>query len=90
MLKMFLKSGEIRPNGLEGFDMEKALKKIPAKELAMMTFKQLNDHVATCSQNSERTLKGMKWVGYMVMALALEKLNEMFHFVTHLPIIPGG
>lgn len=90
MFKMFLKTGQPSPNGLEGFDMEKALKKIPTKELAMMTFKQLNEHMATCSQNSERTLKVMKWVGYMVFALAVEKINEVFHLVTHVPIIPGG
>lgn len=77
-------------NALEGFDMENALKKIPTKDLAIMTFKQMNDHVNTCARNSESTLKVLKFVGWMVFMLALEKLNEMFHVVNHLPTLPGG
>lgn len=88
MFKMWLGSTKER-NGLEGFDMEKALKKIPAKELSIMTFKQLKEHVNNCSENSEATLKVLKFVGWIVAALALEKLNEMFHFVQTLPTLGG-
>lgn len=90
MLKMFLRSGELRPSGFDGLDLEKALKKIPTKELAIMTFKQLNDHVTTCNRTSESQLKVLKWVGWAVAGLALEKLNEMFHLVAHIPALPGG
>lgn len=88
MFKMWLSNPKER-NGLEGFDMEKALKKIPAKELSILTFKQLKEHVNNCSENSEATLKVLKFVGLLVAMLALEKLNEIFHFVKQLPPIGG-
>lgn len=89
MLKILMGTSQFKTgNALEGFDMEKALKRIPTKDLAIMTFKQMNDHVNICAQNSASTLKAIKFVGWVVFALALEKVNEIFHFVSHLPAFP--
>lgn len=77
-------------NGLESLDMEKALRRIPTKDLSVMTFQRLDQHMRSCAKNSESTLTVLKYVGWLVFALAAEKLNEMFHFVTHLPTLPGG
>ena len=88
----FLVSSSIpkQENGLEGFDMQKALRRIPAKDLAIMTFQRLDEHMKNCAENSASTLTVLKYVGWIVGALALEKLNEIFHVVQHLPTIPGG
>lgn len=91
MIKIaFGHSTQKTPPGLEGLDLEKALRKIPTKELAIITFKQMNDHMNVCAKNSEATLKALKFVVYIVVGLALEKLNEMFHFVQNMPTLPGG
>lgn len=91
MFKIVLGNGQPKQqNGLEGFDMENALKKIPVKDLSIMTFKQLNDHMMVCAKTAEMNLKVLKFVGWLVGALVLEKLNEMFHLVQHIPTLPGG
>lgn len=72
-------------NGLEGLDMEKALRKIPPRELTIMTFKRLDEHMTNCARTSEATLKILRWVGIVVFSIAIEKLGEVFHF--HIPNI---
>lgn len=89
MFKMWLGGSRKEKSALEGLDMDKALKKIPTKELSILTFKQLREHVDNCSASSEANLKVLKLVGWMVAMLALEKLNEMFHFVQKLPTLGG-
>ena len=77
-------------NGLEGIDMANALKKIPTKQLAILTFQKLYEHQQVCAATSAANLKVLKFMGVVVFGLALEKANEMFHFVQHIPTLPGG
>lgn len=86
---MWLGGAQKNKNALEGLDMDKALRKIPTKDLSILTFKQLREHVDNCSASSETNLKVLKFVGWLVGALVLEKLNEMFHFVQNLPTLGG-
>lgn len=74
---------------LSDIELETALKKIPSQQLAMLTFKRLDDHIRSCSETSDTILKILKPVGLIVGMMALEKLNEMFHIVKHLPAIGG-
>lgn len=88
MFKMWLNSPKEK-SGLEGFDMERALKKIPTKELSILTFTKLQEHLNTCAENSLATLKVLKFVGWVVGMLALEKLNEIYPVLKHLPALGG-
>lgn len=65
------------PNGLEGVELDKALKKIKTRDLTVMTFKTMNDHIISCTKSSERVERAVKYVGGLVLALALEKIFEI-------------
>lgn len=69
-------------NGLEGIELDKALRKVQTRELALMTFKTVNDHIIKCTQSSQRVERAVKFVALTVLSLALEKLAEIIH-ITH-------
>lgn len=76
-------------NVLEDMDFEKALKSIPQRKLTILTFKRLYEHEKKCYETSLTILKILKQIGIIIGLLALEKLNEMFHIVEHLPGFGG-
>lgn len=91
MFKVLLpKIGNANSNGFDDIDRDRELKKMKAGDLAMRTFKRLDSHIQECAANSAATLNAVKFVGWVVFLLAVEKLNEMFHFVQHIPTLPGG
>lgn len=72
------------PNGLDEITMDKALRKVPPKELAVATYKRLDKHMGQCAFTSKLTLA-------VLLFLAATKLSEMFH-LPHIPLstILGG
>lgn len=59
-------------NGLDEITMDKALRKVPPKELAIATYKRLDKHMDQCASNSKLTLA-------ILLFLALSKLSDLLH-----------
>jgi hypothetical protein len=59
-------------NGLAEIDVDKALNRIPAKQLGILTFKRVDAHIKTCALQSRITI-------FLLILLAAEKMAEIFH-----------
>lgn len=71
-------------NGLDEITMDKALRKIPSRELSVATYKRLDKHMSQCATTSKLTLA-------VLLFLAASKLSDIFHlpnFFLHL--LTGG
>lgn len=75
-------------NGLDDIALDKALKRMSAKQLALMAYKMTQQHIQSCQDSSDRVYKILKWVGGAVAALAVEKMGEVLH-VPHLTNLLG-
>jgi hypothetical protein len=76
-------------SGLDDIALDKALKRMSGKQLALMAYKMTQQHIASCQESSDRVYRVLKWVGGAVAALALEKMGEVLH-VPHLTNLIGS